>query len=195
MVKTGRVYCIQHKEKNEISYIGSTFETLNRRLQRHKNHYNEFIKNIIGRYACSVRYFKKYGVENFEIFLLKEYKVCDEKHLKVYEQLWINTSICINEKNPCPLMKVFEKEYKKKHYQDNKELILEQCKKYRQENKEEIKERKKKYREANKEKIKEKKSKLYNCICGSILTIEKKARHNKSIKHQKYLASNKEHEV
>jgi hypothetical protein len=172
MSQTGRVYCIQHKEKYEISYIGSTFKTLKHRLRKHKKHYNAWLKGS-NRTICSIiPYFEKYGFDNFDIFLLKEYQVCDKQQLSVYEQLYINTSVCVNEKNACALTKVFEKEYKKK---------------YREEHREENKEYLKEYYVKNKERN----SQPYECICGYIGPYGRKARHNKSIKHQKYLVSNK----
>ena len=60
----------------------------------------------------------------------------------------------------------------KEYYIDNKENILEQRKLYREQNKEAINER-----------VKEK----MTCECGSIIQHTEKARHSKSIKHQKYV--------
>ena len=47
------------------------------------------------------------------------------------------------------------KEYRKQHYQDNKESIAEKRKAYKEKNKEKIKAQNKAYKEANKEKVKE----------------------------------------
>ena len=46
-------------------------------------------------------YYDKYGIENFEIEIIKEYNVYDEKQLHSYEQLWINKNKnkCVNKKN------------------------------------------------------------------------------------------------
>ena len=60
-------------------------------------------------------------------------------------------------------------------------------KQYREDNIEIIKEREKLYREDNKEEIKERRSQKYTCECGSSFRQCDKARHIKTIKHQKYL--------
>jgi len=60
-------------------------------------------------------------------------------------------------------------------------------KQYYEDNKDKIKEHIKKYREDNKDKIKERKSKKCTCECGTIYIHGNKARHIKTIKHQKYL--------
>jgi hypothetical protein len=95
-------------------------------------------------------------------------------------------------------------ESRKQYYKDNKEKILEKGKKYRENNNEKINEKGKKYYEDNKEKINEKGKKYYEdnkekikeqrtkkcvCECGAIIQQIVKARHEKSIKHQKYLES------
>ena len=206
MSKIGRVYCIQHKGKLEISYIGSTFETLNERFQRHKSDCKLY---EIGtrKYLCAIgEYILEYGFENFDIFLLKEYQVCDKQHLLVLEQLWINTSVCVNKLNACALTSIFKKESRKLNHQQHKERdnkasieynkihkeqIKEWHKKYIEDNKEKISDRRKEYRAVNKEKIKELSAKTFECICGSIIRIGEKSRHNKSAKHKNYIDSNK----
>jgi hypothetical protein len=47
----------------------------------------------------------------------------------------------------------------------------------------------KKYREKNKDEITEKKNKKITCGCGSTIRKDEKARHEKSLKHQKWLES------
>jgi hypothetical protein len=202
MSQTGRVYCIQHKEKYEISYIGSTVKTLNERFQKHKSDFDICLQDDNKKRCSIVKYFKEYGFENFDIFLLKEYQVCDSKHLRVYEQLYINTSFCVNENSACALTKVFEKEFRKKYseaYREEKKEKLkeyrlenkENNKEYRQANKEKLKEYQKKYKKEHKEEIKKHTSRQFECICGSIITTTNKSRHNKSINHKNYIDSNK----
>jgi hypothetical protein len=202
MSKTGRVYCIQHKEKYEISYIGSTVKTLNERFQKHKSDCKLY-ETGTRKYLSSIgKYFLEYGIECFDIFLLKEYQVCDKRHLLVLEQLYINTSKCVNKLNACALTKVFEKEFRKKYseaYREEKKEKLkeyrlenkENNKEYRQANKEKLKEYQKKYKKEHKEEIKKHTSRQFECICGSTILISNKSTHNKSIKHKNYIDSNK----
>ena len=226
----GHVYIIFCHVNPKIYYVGSTFNQLKQRWNKHKNSNND----------CSIKkYFDKYGIENFSIKLIKSYNVYrehskDNKHLRAYEQLWINKF-----RNSCNIFHSFNPlkkeqktrtnkewyennkkkniEIKKEYYKNNKEKILEKAKeKYTKNNKEQIKkkskeyyennkknilENQKEYRENNKEKIlekckeyrennKEQIKKKYTCECGSILTIQKKSRHLKSIKHQNYIKNN-----
>ena len=105
------------------------------------------------------KYFKELGIDNFQIRVIKEYEVFDSKHLLAYEQLWINKLKPIN------ILKTLIRSKHIIHFID------------------------KTYRENNKELIKERKSSLYTCPCSpdKSLTIGSKARHERTIKHQKYL--------
>ena len=78
-------------------------------------------------------------------------------------------------------------EQNKNYYQANKQKILEQVKIYRQNNKEKIKDREKKYYQNNKQKILEKQNEKFDCECGSRYTYSNKARHERTIKHKKYM--------
>ena len=78
----GLIYKIYYKD---IIYIGSTTIPLMTRFKNHKYH------------TTSLKpYFLKYGYDNFEIELIKEYDVVDKHQLLAYEQLYINNRKCIN---------------------------------------------------------------------------------------------------
>ena len=170
MITIGRVYKIVCYDDPNLLYIGSTFKTLNQRWNVHKCHYKRNVGN-----KSLYKYFDKYGVDTFKIFLIKEYYVYrynyrDLKHLHSKEQLWINKLNCINIKcsfNPLP------------------KLI--QLKIFRDTHKEVMYLRKKKYRDNNKEKIKKHKYKKYVCICGANYTHCHKARHERTKKHMNYI--------
>jgi len=168
----GHIYKIICNLDNLFCYIGSTFKSLNERLEKHKNDY----KNYNGTISIH-KYFDKYGIDNFKIILIKTYNVIridenDRKHLEAYETLWICKTInCVNKQLPFnPLKKEQQKKYreenretiavKKKEYREkNKETIAEKQKEYRQKNKEILAEKNKEYREKNKETINEKRKK------------------------------------
>jgi hypothetical protein len=76
---------------------------------------------------------------------------------------------------------------KEQYYEDNKDKIKDKNKQYQDDNKDKIKDKKKQYFEENKGQIKENKSKKCTCECGAIIQHCVKARHLKTIKHQKYL--------
>ena len=92
------------------------------------------------------------------------------------------------------------KEKNKAYYETHKEEIKELAKEYREENKEKMKEKQKAYyethkeekkawRESNIETLKEKRKEKITCECGSTIRRCAKARHERSTKHQTYLAS------
>ena len=167
--KIGKVYRITKIDDPTINYVGSTFGELKLRWYLHKQNNS----------SCSIKeYFDKYGVDKFKIILIKEYEVYaenqkDNKHLKAYEQLWINKfklkNCCVNKINCMKLLpeKIYSLLYRsnniekiqqanKKYQEVNKKKILKQAKEYREANREKILEQKKEYREANREKINEK---------------------------------------
>ena len=82
--------------------------------------------------------------------------------------------------------KLRSREYSAKYYQENKEQCLLKKKQYREENKDKIKESSKQYREKNKDKIKEYKSQKFECECGGSYTVDHKADHFRTKKHQEY---------
>jgi len=77
--------------------------------------------------------------------------------------------------------------YKKKWAEEHKEEIAEKAKEKYQKNKEIVAEKNKIYRDENKEILAEKRKNIYTCSCGSILTICKKSRHEKTKKHQDFM--------
>ena len=93
-MKIGRVYKIIHNQSN-ICYVGSTFNTLRDKWQRHRHSFARYL-NKNGAEFSIYPYFKEYGIENFKILLIKEYEVIDRRHLEVMEQLWINKLKSVN---------------------------------------------------------------------------------------------------
>jgi len=154
-ISTGHIYIITCTQNPNIFYIGSTFNELRHRWKGHKDKFKAYMNGKIKK-SCSIyKYFKTYGIENFNINLIKSYKVIrthnkDCKHLMMYEQLWMNKfKKCCNE----------QKAFNPLYY--DKKLIHEQQKKYRTENIEKVKERERAYRESNREKVNEQKRAQY----------------------------------
>ena len=207
MTSTGHIYKIICLVDPTFCYIGSTFNRLSKRFEKHRGHFKKWLEG--GRkkgYSC-FPYYEKYGIENFKIILIKSYEVCrfhvkDRKHLDVYETLWINRhrGKCCNGKIPLNLLK---KEKRKEHYEKNKVKIAEQVKEYREKNKEKIAVREKEYREKNKEQfaekekeyreknkvqLAEKRKEKVECECGCIVTKGCLPRHKKAQKHKDLMA-------
>jgi hypothetical protein len=101
MLSVGKIYKIIKISDPSVVYVGSTFDSLNNRFYHHKT---------------SIKYNKKYSLSGYVqdendmfISLIKEYEVVrehskDVKHLRAYEQLWINKLNCVNRK-PLLLLK------------------------------------------------------------------------------------------
>ena len=201
----GKIYCIR-SHKTDLIYIGSTVQPLYKRLNVHKGHYRDYIKN--GTH-------KIYSYKIFElddkpyIELIKNYPCDCKDELDREEGKYIRAMECVNKVIPGrtpkeyyednkdkikEYQKEYHKGYQKKYYNDNEEKIKEYYKEYYNDNKEKIKKQTKEYREQNKEKIKEKNKKYYNdnkekinqkitCECGSTFKKSDKKRHEQSKKH------------
>lgn len=95
-MKIASVYKIIHIQ-SDIVYVGSTMSReLKHRWKSHKNRKN----------GTSIQpYFEEFGIENFRIIKIKEYKVVDNKHLRAYEQLWMNKLQCVNKQGSITFLK------------------------------------------------------------------------------------------
>ena len=110
---------------------------------------------------------KLFELGEVKIILIEDFP-CDRKEeLIKRERYYIENFDCVN--------KCIPGRTHKEYYQVNKEKILKQ---------------KKEYYHENQEKILEKKKEKLNCECGTTSTIDHKARHEKTKKHQKYLLQN-----
>ena len=148
-------------------YIGSTCNK-NRRKQEHKSCCNcETNKN----YNYPVNQFirENGGFDNFDLIILEEYPCESKVQLEMKEREWIEErKPTLNRRIPTRT----KQEYRKIHYEEYKEEMLEQNKLYREEHKEEIQKRQKK---------------KIICECGSEYTNIHKSRHIKTQRHLKYL--------
>ena len=213
--KTGKIYKIIHNKSN-ICYVGSTMNTLRDRWYNHGAGFKSFLKHGINSVSI-YPYFKQYGIENFKIILIKEYKIIDKKHLFMWEQIWINKLRPINTMNALNFKFLNKEKIKKKQEEydrNNKEQLKEQLKKYNKEilnkykgkernkirnkiyyqnNKERLVEYNRKYRENNKEQIKKRDNKIniekFICECGGKYDTKHKNGHFKTKMHITYFNS------
>jgi len=180
--KNGKIYKIVSDNTDKI-YIGSTCSMLSKRLHGHKNSYTQFLKG--NKTNTSSSELIKLG--NVDIILIENYSCESKEQLHARERYHIeqNKCICVNKLLPI--------RNSKEYYQDNKEKIAEYKKEYTELNIEKIKERNKEYYQENKEIIAEK-QRLYlkeiKCVCGSNFVRNGRIRHEKTLKHIKYIESN-----
>jgi len=212
----GKIYCIR-SHKTDLIYIGSTCQSLSKRLNKHKTAYNYYLKT--GR---STEYsYKIYEVDDAPyIELIVNYPCSCLDELRREEGKFIRSIDCVNKVVPGRTKKEYIednkdkiKEYQKEYREQNKEKIIKNTKEYREKNKEKIKKYKeqnkekikeyqkeydkankdkkkeydKEYREQNKEKIKEQQNQKFICPCGGNYTQTNKATHEKTNKHKQFI--------
>ena len=179
--KNGKIYTIRSYQTDDI-YIGSTTQTLTKRLSTHKSNFKRWKKG-------TQHYVTSYDIIKYDdvyIELLELWPCSNKMELCRREGELIRSMDCINKNvngRTDKERKEYIKEYKKEYYQENKEKIKIKSKEYRAVNKESQKE----YRAVNKDKIKEQRNKKVNCECGGKYTHAVKSRHLKSKKHQAYI--------
>ena len=148
---TGYIYKLTCRVDSKFLFIGATFNSIFQRFKSHICQYNKYLENG-QKYMVCYHFFKKHGINNFDIELLKSYVVCKElprdfKHLRAYQQLWLNKyKHSINLKHPFnPLKKLEYKATSKIFREYNKEYFKQINKKYREANKQYFKAYRKQY--------------------------------------------------
>ena len=165
---------------NGKSYVGST-GNIKQRMDCHKSRCNN--KNSDYYNLKLYKFIRENGDwDNVDIHILQK---CNYDIRRIVEDFYIKHYKC--ELNLISAIFDVEKanETKIKYYENNKELKKIRDREYAKKNKEKKKEYDKEYREKNKEKLNEK----FNCMCGGKYTKKTKSMHEKTKKHQTYLAS------
>lgn len=179
----GKIYMVASPNTNLI-YIGSTTQSLSKRMGQHREKKRTESKVIIEAGDAYIELIEEFPCENIEQLNKREGEI-------------IRSRECVN--------KAIAGRSKKEWYEENKEELLEKMKQYNTEHREEKivylkqyyqnnKEKFKKYSEDNKGKINALKKKRYDetppvkCdICGSNYHKSNKSYHLKSMKHQRAL--------
>jgi len=198
------IYKIQHKEKDELLYVGSTTHFGNRKVRHKCTCYNPNGKSYNSKLYTTIR--DNGGWDAFNMVIVKEFP-CENKRQaqaeedKVMRELKSNLNTIRAYQTPeerrerhyvtkkllrqSNLEKFKEKD--KEYYEKNRDKILERTKEHYQQNREKIIDYNKEYREQNKNKIKERDNAKYECPCGGKYTHGNKAIHLRTFKHQTYL--------
>ena len=162
------IYKIQHQEKPELIYVGSTTDFTNRKSLHKSACNNSNYKNHNSKVYKMIR--DNEGWDAFKVIIIKEFPCVSKIELLLEEDkmmIELKSSLnCIKAHNTDEEKKQqqnkSQKQYddgnkdKKKQYQEvNKDKIKERMKKYYDTNKDKFKEDMKRYNETNKDKIKE----------------------------------------
>jgi hypothetical protein len=133
----GKIYKLWSVEGDDI-YIGSTINTLTRRLNQHKCQHKK------GHYISACLIFEKYKAVKIE--LMENFSCNNKNELTAREGYYIRNNTCVNKQIP--------NRTQEERYLDNREHILKRVKEYRDLNKDELSIKNKIYREKNKDKKK-----------------------------------------
>lgn len=174
--KQGKIYKLVNDLTDEIIYVGSTIQTLHKRMYGHTssvktkpqpvhNHINEYI-----------------GIENVSINLIANYPCNTKKQLTAEEGKHIKM-IGIDNLYNCGIPGRTQEEY----YIQNKNKIIKDVLTYQKNNKDKKKIIVSKYQNANRDKIHIQKNTKHICTCGGKYTPANKASHTKTKKHLNYL--------
>jgi len=182
--ENGKIYKLVSPHTDEI-YIGSTCQKLCNRMSGHSRDFRKF-KN---KYTSA----KLFELGDVQIILIEDCP-CDRKEqLLKRERFHIEQNNCVNKSLPGRNHKEWRednkeilKQKRKERVEKNKDFYLEVNKKCYNKLREKRLKEKKQYYEKNIEKMKEKET----CECGSTFIKRAKARHEKTIKHQKHLLQN-----
>jgi hypothetical protein len=178
----GYVYRIFHRTEN-ISYVGSTYVNITKRWISHKSKFRCEVRDGASETNFTVSiypYFYKHGIDAFDIALIKAYDVIDVKHLRAYEQLWINKIPCVNQFSTFKIQPVV-RATKLRRYYANRDAILkyEKCRYYANRDVILIRCRERYY--ANRERV------HVDCQCGGAYVQNNIKQHNITHRHQQFL--------
>lgn len=192
--KRGKIYCVRCRYDNDLCYVGSTINTLPKRMAAHRKDklcslyqyvdgdWDNWYIELYEYYPCNNKpeLDKREGQITRKIGNINKF-VAGRTHREYYYE---NHEKCLN----------ISRQYR----QNNREKILEQKKQYRQDNREKISERNKQYQEVNKDIINEKakqyrqdnreelleqrKQKITCDHCGSIVRKDGISKHKKNQK-------------
>lgn len=201
-------------EKTDI-YVGSTFNFLKRKCRHKGNCTNQNQKHYNLKIYCYIR--ENGGWDNFTMTMLDR-KICvDMLEARKHEQSLIdkykanlNMYKAFGAETRKEYLKQWHIEHDKQYHLENADIIKERKHQFYIEHKEEIKEYMGHYRLENADIIKERKHQDYiknidkikeyreekiTCECGSICCRGGISQHNKTKKHQDYLATKESVEI
>lgn len=173
--KRGKIYTIRCRYDDTLIYVGSTIDTLAKRMGGHKNKSTKVIYPL----------YKKINNDwdNWFIELYENYP-CNNKQELLKREGEVTRQIG-------NLNKQIASRTKSQYYEDNKETLYEKQKIWNMVNNEKKNNYAKKYRDNNKENIEDKAREKIKCNCGSIIRRDSLWRHQQSIKCINYNLNNK----
>jgi hypothetical protein len=93
--ENGKIYKITDVGYNKC-YIGSTCESLSKRMERHRKQYKEYIKGRMKKKTTAIDIFNEFGIENCTIELIENYPCQSKEELFKREGGHIKATECVN---------------------------------------------------------------------------------------------------
>jgi predicted GIY-YIG superfamily endonuclease len=171
------IYKIINYDCPDLVYVGSTTNFTKRKQQHKSQCYNVISKSHDYKMYKTIRENGDWG--SWNMIKICDYP-CNDNHEAKLEEDKHMMELKAN-MNMIRASRTIEQWRK-----DNKDNLKERRKQYSEDNTDKIKDKMKQYQDDNKDKIKERKSKKCTCECGTTFIHGNKARHIKTIKHQKY---------
>ena len=163
------MYKLVQKDNEKNCYVGSSCNYINRKYNHKIACNNEKGTNYNFNVYKFIR--ENGGWNNFEFVIIEKFPCKDKVEKLIRERYWVELIGNLNSVIP----------FRTK--EETKILSTEKKNKWRVNNSEYSNE----YYQKNKDKIKAQNKEKYTCPCGQTLTKVKKSRHEKTIKHKKYL--------
>ena len=175
----GKIYKIEsiHGGEEGDVYVGSTTApSLSIRMAQHRCDYKGWKEGKHGKLTSYIL-FEKYGVENCHIVLLECVNANNKDELFARERHWIQSLRCVNKNIPGRKKPEYTKEYSEAIRIRNQQYYLDNN------NRDKIRAMSTAYQLKNREYISKRR---FQCECGEEPSCTNKARHLKSVIHQKY---------
>ena len=203
--QSSKIYKITDIGYNKC-YIGSTYESLAKRMVRHRSAYNDYLSGKSAKIR-SYCLFDEYGIANCKIELIEHFPCNTKDELRKREGYYIKETDCVNKQIAGRTKEEYREDFKdyltdkiKEWNEINKDYRREYEKSYKNKRKEHIQEYLRDYNEKNKEQIKELKKNNYLkhreelntkvvCECGASVAKQCLKRHYKTKKHQDSIKS------
>ena len=134
-IKQRIVYVLTRKDKADDDdtdiYVGSTSQSLEKRLSQHKDTAKNFMKRGCSENNRLFVRMNEIGLDNWEVSPLA-LRTCDIKTIREVERKWIRVlGADLNSYSPI----TDQKEYKSRYYENNKNAIKKQMAAYYEDNK------------------------------------------------------------
>ena len=180
--QNGKIYKIVDIGYNKC-YIGSTCESLNMRMARHRYKYKYYLQGKV-EHTRSFYLFDEYCADNCKIELIEYFPCNTKEELLAREGHYIKTCECINKQ----IAGRTKAEYNQENIEDNRE----RCKQWRKNNPDKHKASNRRYIAEHKEELSTKYRAKIECECGCYISYRNMSAHKRSKKHQNNLKQKSE---